>query len=151
MLKKVPKAKNYPEMGSKFLDMYILVVFKERKKSETAPKNLGELMWNHPQTNRPTYRPTKRRTTRLLELHRAAQKKVLESSLAKLFLIYICIFSSSSTTLGMISNFAPSLQLSLPYFINKLNNIELSPFICVTVCLRRKKTSSTIGTCKPAR
>ena len=32
MLKKVPKAKNYPEMGSKFLDMYILVVFKERKK-----------------------------------------------------------------------------------------------------------------------
>ena len=48
MLKKVPKAKNYPEMGSKFLDMYILVVFKERKKSETAPKNLGELMWNHP-------------------------------------------------------------------------------------------------------
>ena len=51
MLKKVPKAKNYPEMGSKFLDMYILVVFKERKKSETAPKNLLELMWNHPQTN----------------------------------------------------------------------------------------------------
>ena len=48
MLKKVPKAKNYPEMGSKFLDMYILVVFKERKKSETAPKNLLELMWNHP-------------------------------------------------------------------------------------------------------
>ena len=32
MLKKVPKAKNYPEMGSKFLDMYILVDFKERKK-----------------------------------------------------------------------------------------------------------------------
>ena len=32
MLKKVPKAKNYPEMGSKFLDMYIFVVLKERKK-----------------------------------------------------------------------------------------------------------------------
>ena len=28
--------------------MYILVVFKERKKFETAPKNLLELMWNHP-------------------------------------------------------------------------------------------------------
>ena len=48
MLKKVPKAKNYPKMGSKFLDVYILVDFNERKKSETAPKNLGELMWNHP-------------------------------------------------------------------------------------------------------
>ena len=42
------KAKNYPKIGSKFLYMYILVVFRKEKKSETAPKNVLELMWNHP-------------------------------------------------------------------------------------------------------